>query len=244
MSEKHQFEMVEGVDSWGLFEIISNNCPLLEICNVSYCGPLNTAHIENLFKNSQRLRKLEIENHCFYDNMDRVVSFNITSQVKRRIYCSDFYDPEFFDEWTEVERIYCIFALSNFFTHVDLGNIEGLSNNTIVLIASKNCNTLVHLGIDLTSDPNWSLSSIVTVLAICEKLTKLELKDCGHLTNEDFKKLHSITPHKLSRLVINNSPFLQTDTLSRIMKHNAIDWEALENEYCPLVDDELLFESL
>jgi hypothetical protein len=244
ISEKGQFELVECVDSWGLFEIISNSCPSIEICKVDYCGSLDTSHVANLFKNNKQLRQLEVENHSLYGEMDRLIRFDQTSEIKR-MFCADFYDESTNNQSELSEaRIESIFAWNNFFTHVDLGNIEGLTNNLIVLIANRNCHSLVHLSIGLSTNPRWSLSAIVTVLTVCRKLTSLGLKNCDHLQNDDdFKILCSITPRALSDLTISNSPVLKTETVSTILKHYAIDWGSFGSEYCPLVDDKVLFKS-
>jgi hypothetical protein len=245
ISEKGQFELVECVDSWGLFEIISDTCPSIEICKVDYCGSLNTSHVANLFKNNKQLRQLQVENHSLYGEMDRMIRFDQTSEIKRRVYCADFCDENTNNQSELSEaRIESLFAWNDdFFTDVDLGNIEGLTNNLIVLIANRNCHSLVHLSIGLSDNPRWSLSAIVTVLTVCRKLTSLELKDCDHLQNDDdFKTLYTVTPHALSYLAINNSSVLKTETVSAILKHYAIDWDSFECEYCPLVDDNVLFE--
>jgi hypothetical protein len=204
ISLKYIFEEDEafyiGLESWNLIEIISNTCPLIETCELIYSGSLNISHVANFFLNNKLLRHFLLNNSSVYHKIDRVVKYDHSSSAIKRIYCSNFYDTEY--DYTGESHFKCMFASANLFTHIELHNITDLSDEMIILIANKNCKSLVHLSIE-ASGKYWSLLSIVAALTTCKILTSLELKDCSHLSNVDFEKLFA-TPNVLSKLTINN----------------------------------------
>jgi hypothetical protein len=242
IEESYQMEKVENgyfIESWGLAKIISIMCPFIETCELKYCGALNTSHVANFFRTNKLLRRFKLLNSSFYDDISREIVFDQTSEI-RTIHCCDFYDINFDyqDDFAET-RIECLFAFSNFFTHIDLVNIHELSDNLLHLIISRNTQTLVHLNIDKCGT-NWSIPAVVTSIKTCKMLRSLELKDCDHIPNIDFKKMYTARI-KLSRLVINGAQYLETETAVSFVQFNVVHFDSLYCYNCPLVDNDVLF---
>jgi hypothetical protein len=227
------------IDSWGLVDIISNTCPSIEICKISYSGSLNTSHVANFFHNNKLLRNFTLDNNSVYDPfVCREIVFERTSEV-RSILCSDFYDMEYdYEDYLGESRIECLFELCNSYTHIDLAYIHELGFRLLCFIAGKNFETLVHLSIT-ECGTDWSISAIVVVLNACKQLTSLELKDCDHIPNIDFRKLYS-TPNKLSILIITNAQYLETVTVTNFIAYKVVPLGSLFCDNCPLVDDDVL----
>jgi hypothetical protein len=226
------------VDSWGLVEIVSSTCPLIEKCKLSFCGALDMSQVASMLLNNKLLKTFRIENSSLYDDFDRVVDFKQSSEISQ-IFLGEFYDMDYnynFQNGLGESHIECLFGLTNVFTHIDLDNIEHLSDNLLCLIARKNSQTLVHLSIDANGTIKWSISAIITVLTLCKQLVSLKLNDCAHIANEEFELLYH-APHTLSTFTITNAINLETNTLVNFVVHNFVScYNSLNYEDCPLID--------
>jgi hypothetical protein len=226
-------------DSWGLIDIINQNCPNIEKCYLNFSGTINVSHIASFINNNDQLTLLKLTNCSYYKDYDPDITYIKNTNVKE-IYCNDFEDP--FSETMEDDRdsnLEHLFSSVKNFTEIILNTINMLSDDFIRLITSKNCATLVSFKLDVRCT-NWSLSSIRTMISECKLLQQLSLIHCYHILDVEFDELCSV-PNILSHLVIEDAKHVTTATLIKLITHSTYLCH-FYYELCPLVNMQLVDE--
>ena len=228
-------------DSWGFIDIINRNCHYIEECDITYSGTINMSHIASFVNNNDQLKLLELTNSSYYTNNDPKIIYNRNTTVKS-VYCYDFEDPfsGYMDDNRDSNLDHLFSSVENF-TEIILDSIYMLSDDFIRLIIRKNYTTLVSFKIEVL-DPNWSLSSIRTMITDCKLLKKLSLSHCDHVLDAEFYELCS-APNVLYELVIENANHITTTTLIKLISQSSHLY-SFNFRYCPLLNNKLIREFL
>ena len=204
------------VDSWGLIDIINQNCHNIEECVLTYSGTMNVLFVSNFLNNNDQLKSFILTNSSYRNDNDPEIFYKRKNASSKSIHCYDFEDPYSGNMYDSRDsNLGHLFSSVDNFTEIKLTNIGELCDEFIIFISHKNCSTLTNFKIEgFGSD--WSLSAIRILISNCKLLEELSLIGCSHISDAEFNEL-CLPPNILKLLVIKQAWSLTTTTFLKLV---------------------------